>query len=174
MSFDDIKQFNGQRYTGLSVGGRHHWNYHNAVWEEQKVAPDRWHIKFSAIKSRHTPAPIGSGVPLKTSYLWHISADQVVTKVSKDEYLTLMQGIKTKIAHKRPYWKAFSCCYEGQQTYRQRRIAFLKNELEKLEGEEASFGQDVGDKALASLLSISPAGAPGGKHGSAHQEKEEI
>lgn len=40
MAFDDIKVSNGKQYSGMCVGDSHVWNYHDAVWEETKTAPD--------------------------------------------------------------------------------------------------------------------------------------
>lgn len=137
MAFDDLKNFNGQKYTGMQVGLSHHWNYPNGEWEETKVAPDVWKIKFTSLKSRKTPAPEGSGVPLKTSYHWYILADQMVTKMTKDDYQTAMEGLKFKIGHKRAYWKNWSYGYEGQPTYRQKLISILQGALQQLILEEA-------------------------------------
>ncbi len=137
MAFDDMKSFNGQNYTGMHVGLSHHWNYPNGEWEETKVAPDVWKIRFTSLKSRKTPAPEGSGVPLKTSYHWYIMADQMVTKTTKDDYQTMMEGLKFKIGHKRAYWKNWSYGYEGQPTYRQRLIGILQSALQQLILEEA-------------------------------------
>ncbi len=137
MAFDNMKIYNGQKYSGMPVGLSHHWNYPNGEWEETKVAPDLWKIKFTSLKSRKTPAPEGSGVPLKTSYHWYIMADQQVTKATKDDYQTTMEGLKFKIGHKRPYWKKFSYGYEGQPTYRQRLIKILQSTLQQLILEEA-------------------------------------
>jgi len=52
MAFDDMKSFNGQKYTGMPVGLSHHWNYPNGEWEETKVAPDLCKIRFTSMKSR--------------------------------------------------------------------------------------------------------------------------
>jgi hypothetical protein len=137
MAFDDMKSFNGQKYTGMPVGLSHHWNYPNGEWEETKVSPDLWKIRFTSMKSRKTPAPEGSGVPLKTSYHWYIMADQQVVKTTKDDYQTVMRGLKFKIGHKRPYWKNWSYGYEGQPTYRQKLIGILQSALQQLILEEA-------------------------------------
>jgi len=137
MAFDDMKSFNGQKYTGMPVGLSHHWNYPNGEWEETKVSPNLWKIRFTSMKSRKTPAPEGSGVPLKTSYHWYIMADQQVVKTTKDDYQTEMKGLKFKIGHKRPYWKNWSYGYEGQPTYRQKLIGILQSALQQLILEEA-------------------------------------
>jgi hypothetical protein len=136
MSFDDIKTFNGTKYSGMTVGGSHHWIYPNGEWKETKIAPDTWEIAFSSMKHRKVPAPDGSGVPLRTAYHWGIISDQKVLKVSANEYETIMSGLKYKIGHKRPHWRDFSYRYKGQPTYRQRVIEILKNTLERLEAEE--------------------------------------
>jgi hypothetical protein len=135
--FDDLKVFNSQKYTGMIVGGEHHWMYPNGLWDEKKTAPERWEFTFTSLKRRCVPAPDGSGAPNGTSYHWYILADQKVTKISKDEYETMMQGLKFKIGHKRPYWRGFSYTYKDQKSYRQRLIEILRDTLLKLEQEEA-------------------------------------
>ena len=35
--FDETKDFNGQMYRGMAVGGSHTWNYDQGVWKETKV-----------------------------------------------------------------------------------------------------------------------------------------
>jgi len=90
MSFNDLKSFNGMKYSGMSVGGAHHWNYPDGVWDETKVAPDRWQFKFTSHKRRTVLAPVGSGVPINTAYHWYVIADQRVVKIDKDTYETVM------------------------------------------------------------------------------------
>lgn len=138
MSFDDTKVFNGRCYSGMPVGGAHIWNYPHGLWEETKITPDQWRIKFSSVKCRTNPAPEGSGAPLGTGYHWYIMADQCVKKVSKDEYQTLMEGLKFKIGHRRPYWKNWSYTYPEQPTYRQKLIGILRQTLQQLEADEAA------------------------------------
>ncbi len=146
MSFDDIKTFNGKQYSGMRIGDSHVWDYNNAVWEETKITPDLWQIKFGAIKGRKVGAPEGSGVPLNTAYHWFIMADQRVVKINKDQYQTLMEGAKFKIGHHRPYWKNWSYAYPGQLSYRQRLIQILTGALERLEKDE-EFGGNYGQIA---------------------------
>jgi hypothetical protein len=88
------------------------------------------------------PAPVGSGVPLKTAYHWYVIADQRVLKVDKDTYETVMEGTKFKIGHKRPYWRDFSYTYPGQMTYRRRLIQIFRNILNRLEEEELKAHQE--------------------------------
>ncbi len=141
MSFNDIKTFNGMKYTGMTVGRSHHWDYLNSVWDETKLASDKWQFKFTSLKRRQAAAPVGSGVPLNTGYHWYIIADQRVIKADKDTYQTVMEGTKFKIGHKRPYWKNWSYAYSGQMTYRQRLIQIFKNLLQQLEEEEMKSAQ---------------------------------
>lgn len=138
MAFNDTKLFNGKRYSGMSVGTGHLWNYPNGVWEETKVADDKWHIRFTSVKCRSKPAPEGSGCALGTGYHWYIMADQCVRKVSKDEYQTLMEGLKFKIGHRRPYWNNWSYTYPEQPTYRQKLIEVLRRTLQQLEADESA------------------------------------
>lgn len=143
MSFDDTKEFNGKKYTGMSVGGEHHWQYPDGVWDERKISPDAWSFKFTSLKQRVKAAPVGSGVPLGTGYHWYIVADQKVEKIDADTYTTVMQGAKFKIGHKRPYWRGFSYSYPGQMSYRQKVIEVLKEtirDLERQEGDGATVG----------------------------------
>src|SRR5438128_584650 len=68
MAYDDLKEFEGETYTGVAVGGEHTWLYPNGLWRETKVAPDRWDFTFSSLKERERSAPPGSGVPVGTQY----------------------------------------------------------------------------------------------------------
>jgi hypothetical protein len=137
MSFDDTKEFNGRKYTGMAVGSDHHWNYPNGVWDERKISPDVWSFKFTSLKQRVKAAPVGSGVPLGTSYDWYIVADQKVEKLDADTYATVMEGTKFKIGHKRPYWKGFSYTYPCQASYRRKVIDALKETISELERQES-------------------------------------
>jgi len=137
--FDDLKTHNNQVYSGMVVNSSHSWDYRNAIWEETKISVDKWKIKLSATKHRNTNAPEGSGVPTQTDYHWLILADQIVTKTTANEYKTLMQGIKLKVGHKRPYWKGFSYTYPEQQSPRQKVISFLRETILELEKQEAAI-----------------------------------
>ncbi len=135
MAFDDLKAFNGKAYSGMRVGDSHLWQYPDGTWEETKIAPDKWSFQFSSIKRRREAAPEGSGVATGSEYHWYIMADQVVKKISANEYETLMTGLKVKIGHKRPYWKGFSYTYNGQQSYKQKLLTALKETVQRLEFE---------------------------------------
>jgi len=133
--YNQLKVYNGQKYSGMSVGGSHHWHYLNAEWLEKKVKPDEWDIRFTAVKRRHNPAPQGSGAGIGTGYHWFIVADQVVKKLDKDSYQTEMIGKKFKVGHKRPYWRKWSYEYPQQKPYKQQVIDLLKRAIEQLEKE---------------------------------------
>lgn len=138
MTYDDLKAHNGRAYTGMRVGRSHTWNYPNGRWHETKTAPDEWNFEYQAQKQRSPPAPAGSGAPPGTGYHWLILAHQWVRKVDADAYDTLMQGIKFKVAHKRPHWRHWSCEYPDQASERQRVIEHLEQVLERLRAQESN------------------------------------
>ncbi len=129
MSYDELKEFNGRKYMGMSIGGRHVWNYPNGIWKEEKVDPEAWVFEFQSIKQRSKKAPENSGAPINTQYHWYIIADQRVRKIDKDTYETMMEGIKHKLSHKRPYWRKWSSEYENNVSDRDRIIAILERIL---------------------------------------------
>src|SRR5438105_14272053 len=100
-TYDKFKMFEGQRYTGMKVGGRHKWYYDAGEWKEKKVAPDRWEFTYAVQKRRAGHAPPGSGVPVGTEYHWYILAHQTVRKLDENTYTTAMTGLKYKLPPKR-------------------------------------------------------------------------
>jgi len=147
MAYDDLKEFAGEEYSGMAVGGEHSWIYPNGLWRERKVAPDRWEFTFSSIKERERPAPQGSGAPPKTLYHWYLLAHQRVRKVDADTYTTFMSGLKYKVAHKRPQWRKWSSQYPGQESEQERVIAILEETLSGLKGGESDQRQLVLEEA---------------------------
>ena len=131
-NYDDLKEFKGRVYTGMKIGGSHHWIYQNGRWHETKVAPDKWRFNFESLKQRSRPAGDNTGAAKGTIYHWYIIADQKATKLDNDSYQTLMNGVKFKIGHKRPYWRSFSYNYDGQLSYRERIIQVLEEILNAL------------------------------------------
>ncbi len=132
VAFDDLKEFRGKVYSGMPIGGGHTWEYTGGVWRERKVAPDRWDFTFSSLKRRRREAPEGSGVPVGTGYHWFILAHQRVRKLDKDTYETLMEGVKYKIAHKRPHWRGWSTDYPDHEPEREVLIRILEGFLAEL------------------------------------------
>jgi hypothetical protein len=40
VSYDQFKEYEGQKYTGMKVGRSHKWYYDQGEWKETKVTPD--------------------------------------------------------------------------------------------------------------------------------------
>jgi hypothetical protein len=162
MSYDDLKDFHGQAYSGMSVGGQHTWIYPNGRWQERKVAPDRWEFTFSSLKERERSAPDGSGVPDGTQFHWYLMAHQRVRKVDKDCYTTFMDGVKYKIAHKRPHWRKWSDEYPDQVPERERLGAILEDALASLRDERRAWGGSFRQVDEGDLLQREVGGSNGG------------
>jgi hypothetical protein len=135
LMYNKLKTYNNKIYTGMKVGGSHYWNYNDGKWFETKETPDKWKIKFQSVKTRANPAPQNTGANIGTKYHWYIIADQIATKLNNDSYMTLMNGIKFKVGHKRPHWKKFSYNYPEQLSYKERIIEILENLLKDLKSQ---------------------------------------
>jgi hypothetical protein len=133
VSYDDFKEFEGQKYTGMKVGRSHKWHYDPGDWKETKVTPDLWQIQYAVNKRRAGRAPEGSGVPVGTEYHWYVLAHQNVRKLDANQYTTSLTGLKFKIAHKRAGVEKWSTTPQGQ---RKRMIAFLKEVIADLEQQQ--------------------------------------
>lgn len=131
-TYDEVKEFQGQRYTGMKVGRRHKWRYDAGEWTEQKITPDKWDFRYSVVKRRAGRAPEGSGAPVGTAYRWYILADQIVTKLDANSYMTEMAGLKYKVAHKRADKTSWSASERAQ---RKRLAALLREMADELEAE---------------------------------------
>ena len=137
--YNELKEFNNQTYTGMSIGGTHYWIYNNGKWVEIKQTPDRWKIEFDSLKTRARAAPQNSGAKLQSQFHWFIIADQIATKLDANSYQTSMRGIKFKLGHKRPHWRTFSYNYRDQLGYRERLIQIFENILSQLKNENVSL-----------------------------------
>lgn len=133
--YNVLKEFNGQQYTGMKVGGKHRWNYKNGIWNETKVSPDKWKFEFISNKYRIRQAPLGTGAFNNTKYHWYIIADQKVNKIDANTYSTKMMGLKYKVAHKRPNWNYWNYQYHGE-TYEDRIVGILEEVIEKLKAKK--------------------------------------
>jgi hypothetical protein len=100
-SYNQFKEFEGKKYTGMKIGRTHKWFYDKGEWKEKKLTPDKWQFTYSVTKRRAGNAPEGSGVPVGTEYHWYILANQNVKKLDANNYTTSMIGLKYKLAHKR-------------------------------------------------------------------------
>src|SRR5436190_2271751 len=130
VSYDQFKEFECQRYTGMKISRSHKWYYDKGEWKEKKITPDKWQISYAVTKRRAGHAPEGSGVPVGTAYHWYIVAHQNVTKLNANDYSTSLMGMKFKVAHKRANSEKWSASERAQ---RKRMIQFLKEMIEALE-----------------------------------------
>jgi len=131
-TFNTLKNYNNEIYTGMKIGGSHNWNYTNGKWLETKKAPDRWTFNYKSMKARAHHAPANSGASVRTKYHWYIIADQLATKLDANTYMTEMNGVKFKVGHKRPHWRKFSYEYPEQLSYKEKVIQILENIIAKL------------------------------------------
>ena len=139
VSYNEFKEHEGQRYTGMKVGRSHKWYYDQGEWKETKITPDLWQIGYAVTKRRAGRAPEGSGVPVGTEYHWYVLAHQNVAKQSANDYTTSLSGLKFKIAHRRAGSEKWSAT---PRTQRKRMIMFLQSviaDLEKQNGRDAEM-----------------------------------
>jgi hypothetical protein len=130
VSYNEFKEYEGQRYTGMQIGRSHKWYYDQGEWKETKITPDLWQISYAVTKRRAGRAPEGSGVPVGTEYHWYVLAHQNVAKQTANDYTTSLTGIKFKIAHKRADTGKWSAT---PRTQRKRMIMFLRGVIADLE-----------------------------------------
>jgi hypothetical protein len=133
-TYNEWKDFEGQRYTGMKIGAHHKWYYDQGVWRERKMTPDEWTFDFAVKKRRAGKAPKGSGVPVGTEYHWYILAHQNVRKLNANIYSTALSGIKFKVAHKRSANGKWSTT---PATQKKRIIRFMEEMIEQLKNQEA-------------------------------------
>jgi hypothetical protein len=129
VSYNEFKEYEGQRYTGMKIGRSHKWHYDPGDWKETKITPDLWQIGYAVTKRRAGRAPEGSGVPVGTEYHWYVLAHQHVAKLNANDYTTSLTGLKFKIAHKRAGSEKWSAT---PRTQRKRMIQFLEGVIADL------------------------------------------
>jgi hypothetical protein len=134
VSYNEFKEYEGQRYTGVKIGRSHKWYYDRGEWKETKITPDLWQIGYAVNKRRAGRAPEGSGVPVGTEYHWYVLAHQNVAKQSANDYTTSLTGLKFKIAHKRAGSEKWSAT---PRTQRKRMIMFLESVIADLKRYDA-------------------------------------
>ena len=49
-TYNEFKEFEGKKYTGMRVGGSHIWYYDKGEWKEKKTAPDKWEFTYAVTK----------------------------------------------------------------------------------------------------------------------------
>jgi hypothetical protein len=140
VSYNEFKEYEGRKYTGVKIGRGHTWNYDSGEWKEKKITPDLWQISYAVTKRRKGRAPEGSGVPVGTAYHWYIVAHQNVEKLNANDYTTSLSGLKFKVAHKRADSEKWSAT---PGTQRKRMIKFLREVIADLE-HEAPETEEVG------------------------------
>lgn len=134
-SYNQFKEFEGKKYTGMKVGRTHKWYYDKGEWKEKKVTPDKWQFTYNVTKRRAGNAPEGSGVPVGTEYHWYILANQNVKKLDANNYTTSMIGLKYKLAHKRAERNNWSSSDKAQ---RKKLIEILEELIENVKMEMVS------------------------------------
>jgi hypothetical protein len=132
--YNEYKDFEGKKYTGMRVGGIHQWYYDKGEWKEKKIAPDKWEFTYATNKRRAWQAPEGSGVPVGTEYHWYLLAHQNVRKLDANSYTTSMEGLKYKLAHKRAEIGKWSSTNYAQK---ERLIQILEDSIDQLKKEMA-------------------------------------
>jgi hypothetical protein len=140
VSYNEFKEYEGQRYTGMKIGRSHTWYYDQGEWKETKITPDLWRIGYAVAKRRAGRAPEGSGVPIGTEYHWYVLAHQHVAKLTANDYTTSLTGLKFKIAHKRAGRATWNVT---PRTQRKRMIKFLQSVIADLEKQDARDGDSV-------------------------------
>ena len=130
VAYNEFKEYEGRKYTGMKIGRSHKWYYDQGEWKEKKITPDLWQISYAVTKRRAGRAPEGSGVPVGTEYHWYVLAHQNVTKLNANDYTTSLSGLKFKIAHRRAATGKWSAT---PKTQRKRMIQFLKQVIDDLE-----------------------------------------
>jgi hypothetical protein len=133
-AYDQFKEYEGKRYTGMKIGRGHKWRYDAGDWTEKKVTPDTWEFQYAVTKRRKGKAPEGSGAPVGTAYNWYILAHQVVTKLDANSYTTEMAGLKYKVAHRRADKDTWSASDRAQ---RKRVVQILREMIAQLEQSDA-------------------------------------
>lgn len=145
-SYNEVKTFHGQQYTGMKIGRTHKWYYDKGEWKEKKITPDLWHFTYAVTKRRAGRAPEGSGVPTGTEYDWYIAAHQNVRKLNANDYTTSMTGLKFKVAHKRADSDKWS---SGDAARKRRLVNFLREIIDSIEsgGEEGDLAPQEPEEA---------------------------
>ena len=147
-TYNEFKVFEGRKYTGMKVGGRHKWYYEKGEWNEKKLTPDRWEFTYAVPKRRAGHAPPGSGVPLGTEYHWYILAHQNVRKLDENTYSTAMTGLKYKLAHKRAGKDTWSASERAQ---RQHLVKILQEMIDDLTAQPQEVEVPARRATVASL-----------------------
>jgi hypothetical protein len=148
-SYERVKTFHGQQYTGMAIGRTHKWYYDKGEWKEKKITPDLWQINYEVTKRRAGHAPEGSGVPVGTEYHWYIAADQNVKKLNANDYSTAMTGFKYKVGHKRADSEKWSASDNAQK---KRLVKFLRELIDSIENGDSLNGTGTPEAATVAKV----------------------
>jgi hypothetical protein len=159
-SYERVKSFHGQQYTGMAIGRTHKWYYDKGEWKEKKITPDLWQISYEVTKRRAGHAPEGSGVPVGTEYHWYIAADQNVKKLNANDYTTSMTGFKYKVGHKRADSEKWSASDNAQK---KRLVKFLKELIDSIENGDNLNGTGTAEAAAPKPATAAKRRAPAKK-----------
>jgi hypothetical protein len=143
-AYDQFKEHEGKRYTGMKIGRGHKWKYDAGDWTEKKVTPDKWEFQYSVVKRRKGRAPEGSGAPVGTAYNWYLLGRQIVTKIDANSYTTELAGVKYKLAHKRADKTTWSASDRAQ---RRRLVQILREVIAEVERQEDEASEPVHKEA---------------------------
>jgi hypothetical protein len=143
--YNRLKEYDGSRYSGMKIGGAHKWYYDKGEWKERKMKPDEWDIYYETTKRRAGYAPEYSGAPVGTSYNWLIVTHQRVDKLDANSYMTRMEGMKFKVAHKRTGNDKWNIT---EKTQRKKVITFLEQVIDELKAldEDTQVPFTVGER----------------------------
>jgi hypothetical protein len=150
-SYERVKSFHGQQYTGMAIGRTHKWYYDKGEWREKKITPDLWQVSYEVTKRRAGHAPEGSGVPVGTEYHWYIAADQNVKKLNANDYSTSLTGFKYKVGHKRADSDKWSASDAAQK---RRLVKFLKELIDSIENGDSLDGTGTAEAAEAGNAAV--------------------
>lgn len=110
MGFNDTKRYGAEKYTGMTVGDGHHWEYTNCEVKENKITPSEWDFELTSIKRRKggwkegrywTAKPnrqiTDREAPLGAKYRWLHFGIQDVEKIEADAYTMVFKTTKLKM-----------------------------------------------------------------------------
>ena len=137
--YNEYKDFEGKKYTGIRMGGTRQWYYDKGEWKEKKITPDKWEFTYATNKRRAWQAREGSDVSVGTEeYHWYLLAHQNVRKLDANSYTTPMEGPKYKLAHKRAGKGKWSSTDYAQK---ERLIQILEELIDQLKKEIAEVAR---------------------------------
>jgi hypothetical protein len=68
-AYNDYKEFEGRKYTGMRVGGVHHWYYENGEWKEKKKHQTNGNSLMQLIRKEHGMLQRAQGLQLGQSII---------------------------------------------------------------------------------------------------------